>query len=74
MKNVLIVTAICFCLLMSLGAYVERYSKEAFRVRTRMSHIKDIKGWSYEKYDSIVTQKEDSLLDAYFPIISAFLK
>ena len=74
MKKVLIVMALCFCLLLALGGYVERYSKESFKIRTGMAYIKDTEDWSDKKYDSIVTQKEDSLLDAYFPIISALLK
>ena len=53
-----------------LGEYIAQYSEESFRVRTGIYALKDKEGWSEEECNHIVKQKEDSLLDAYFPIIS----
>ena len=71
-KIALIVIGVFFLVL--LGNYVEKYSKETLRMRTRVYAIKDQKGWSEEKCSLIVSQKEDSLLDAYFPGIGVLIK
>ena len=53
-----------------LDEYIAKYSEESFRTRTGIYALKDEEGWSEEQCNHIVKQKEDSLLDAYFPIIS----
>lgn len=57
-----------------LGEYIAQYSEESFRIRTGIYALQDEEGWSEEKCSLLVEQKEDNLLDSYFPLIGAFLK
>ena len=57
-----------------LSEYIAQYSEESFRIRTGIYALKDEKGWSDEQCNHIVKQKEDSLLDAYFPVVGVLFK
>ena len=57
-----------------IDEYITQYYKESFKVRTGIYALQEEEGWSEEKCSLLVEQKEDSLLDAYFPIVSVLLK
>ena len=63
--SIFIFIGLCF-----LGEYIAQYYEESFRIRTGIYALKDEEGWSDEQCNLLVKHKEDSLLDAYFPIIS----
>ena len=75
-KHVKIITfgLLIFISLHFLSEYIAQYSEESFRIRSGIYALKDQEGRSEEECNFIVKQKEDSLLDAYFPVISVLLK
>ena len=57
-----------------LGEYIAQYSEESFRIRTGIYALQDEEGWSEEQCNHLIKQKEDSLLDAYFPVVGVLFK
>jgi hypothetical protein len=72
--KIIIFGTLIFIGLYFLGEYITQYSEESFKSRTVVYALQGEEGWSEEECRLLIEQKEDSLLDAYFPIISVVLK